>query len=235
MKGSLTVELEPEEAFYGLCSPLPATPCKSPNSKKMCTNKNESETFNAFEQRISKNSADINLLKEKMEGLGFKVNETKDNVQRVKKCREELQERINDNERYNRKWNLRLMNLPERENENVRKDILELMAQVAPEDQSNLGFLIDTVHGVGRPRDDKKPRPVIIQFNLLSFRNKIWKVSRTADIMKQRSLRLTEDLTRSEKDCRNKLWPLVEKARKEGKKTRWQGPVVFIEGVRFAA
>lgn len=108
------------------------------------------------------------------------------------------------------------------------------MSQIAPEEESKLGFLVDTVHRVERPRDDKTPRPIIKQFNMRTFRNKVWKNSRNADVMKKMNLRTADDLTCSERECRNKLWPLVEQARKEVK-TRWQGPVVFINGVRFAA
>lgn len=112
-------------------------------------------------------------------------------------------------------------------------EVLKILSQIALDDKSNLGFLVGTVHGVGCPSDGNKPRPVIIQFNMRTFRFKIWKESQNADIMKKMNLRIAKDLNRSERECRNKLWPLVKQARKEGKKTRWQGPVVFIDGVKF--
>lgn len=68
-----------------------------------------------------------------------------------------------------------------------------------------------------------------------TFRDKIWKDSQNADVMKKMKLHITEDLSHFERDCRNKLWPMVEQARKDGKKTRWHGPFVFTDGVKFSA
>ena len=242
------MDVDPDDNFLGLCSPLPDTPINSPNPKKVCASKNEvsnadilkaifelKERFSAFEQRINNNSADITLVKEEVKGLGFQAKETEDKVKKLDKSIEELKEKTEEGERYSRRWNLRLLNLPEKVNENVREEVMKILSQITPDDKSKLGFLIDTVHRVGRPRDDKTPRPIIIQFNMRTFRYKIWKDSRNAEIMKNLNLRVAEDLTRSERECRNKLWPLVEQARKDGKKTRWQGPVAFIDGVKFDA
>lgn len=68
-----------------------------------------------------------------------------------------------------------------------------------------------------------------------TFRYKVWRASFTADVMKEKKLWMAEDLTDREKQSRNKLWPLVKQARTEGKKTKWQGPVAIIDGVRFTA
>lgn len=116
----------------------------------------------------------------------------------------------------------------------MREEVLKIMSQIAPDDTSKLGFLVDMAHRVGRPRDNKTSC-LIIQFNMCTLRYKIWKDSHDADVMKRMNLRKAGDLTCSKKDCRNKLWPLFEQAHKEGNKTRWQGPVTFIDGVRFTA
>lgn len=225
-KAGLLMEMEADESFYGLWSPLPETPQGSPHPKKVCVKKSETETvsnadilkaiyelkerFSAFEQKINKNTADINEVKEEMKGLGFQVKETEDKVKSLDKRTEEIKGKAEEVEWYSRRWNLRLINLPEKENEDVREEVLKIMSQIAPDEKSKLGFLIDTVHRIGRPRDDKSPRPVIIQFNMRTFRFKIWKDSRNAEVMKRMNLRIAEDLTRAERDCRNKLWPLVE-------------------------
>jgi len=80
--------------------------------------------------------------------------------------------------------------------------------------KNKLGFLVDTIHRVGRPRDDGSPRPVISQFTMRTFRQKIWKTSMTAAVKREKKLRLAEDLTYGERQCRKKLWPLVEKPAK---------------------
>lgn len=60
-----------------------------------------------------------------------------------------LWKRQEDAERYSRRWNLRLINLPEKPNETaemVRKEVFDIVGHITPEDTNKLGFLIDTVH-----------------------------------------------------------------------------------------
>lgn len=102
-------------------------------------------------------------------------------------------------------------------------------------EKNKLGFLVDTVHRIGQPGENRGPRPVIIQFTMCTFRQKFWRASMNATVMKKKKLRLSEDLTYWERQCRKKLWPLVDKARKEGKKTTWRGPDAIIDGKKVAA
>lgn len=140
-----------------------------------------------------------------------------------------LQQRGDDAERYSRRWNLRLYGLNEVPAENIRADIMQLFAALVPEDKEKIGFLVDTVHRVGIPHNSKN-RPIIIQFTMRNFRNKIWKVSRENEILKEKKLMLKEDLTHADRMERNRLWPLVESARKQGKRAGFRGIDVYIEG-----
>ena len=243
VKGVLRMDMEQEET-YGLCSPLSETPSKSPNPKKKCAHRGESETvsnddifqavlertkrISVFETQIQKNTEDVREIKEEMKGFGFQIKETEDKVKDLERRMEEVKEKTEEGERYSRRWNLRLVNLPEKENEDVRAE--KIMSQIAPDCTSKIGLLIDSVHRVGRPRDDKTPRPTIIQFNMRTFRYKIWKESRNVDVMKRMNLRIAEDLTRAERECRNKLWPQVDRHVRWGKKTggRDQSPTSMV-------
>lgn len=239
-----------DHAYAGLCVPLPASPLQSPNPKKHCSNKEEepvsnsdllkainslNDRFSNFEKMVLKNTAEIETVKENMKGLEMQSKETGDSVLSLKNQLATMQEKQDEAERYSRRWNLRLLNLPEKPNEDVRKEVLEIINLIVPEERSKLGFMVDTVHRVGRPRDNQSMRPIIIQFTMRTFRFKVWRASLTADVMKEKKLRMAEDLTFQEKQSRNKLWPLVKQARTEGKKTKWQGPVAIIDGVRFTA
>ena len=95
--------------------------------------------------------------------------------------------------------------------------------------------MIDTVHRVGSQREGGSPRPITIQFTVHTFRLTVWRASATADVMKKNKLRLAEDLTYFERQCRNKLWPLLEKVRLQSKKAKWQGAVAIIDGIRYTA
>lgn len=87
-----------------------------------------------------------------MKGLVFQVKETEDKVKSMDTRMEEQKRKTKESERYSRRWNLRLINLPEKEN--VR-EVLTIMSQIAPDDKSKVRSVVDTVHRVGRPRDNK--------------------------------------------------------------------------------
>lgn len=93
--------------------------------------------------------------------------------------------------------------------EDIRVDIMKLFAALAPEEKEKIGFLVDTVHRVGAPRDNTN-RPIIIQFTMRNFRNKIWKVSRENLILKEKKLMLKEDLTHADRMERSRLWKQPE-------------------------
>ena len=251
-KGNILMDCN-DDSPLSFCSPLSDTPFSSPNSKKTCSRDNDDEVSNAdilkaiqhltsrfvsLEQKISQNTEEIAAIKENIGGIEHMVQTNNDKMQVMSRRLSEHDEKIEDAERYSRRWNLKLFNLPESTNESteeLRRQIFQIFAQMAPDDKNKLGFLVDTIHRVGRPRDDRSPRPVIIQFTMRNFRQKIWKTSMTATVMREKRLRLAEDLTYGERQSRNKLWPLVEKARKDGKKTAWRGPDVIIEGKRITA
>ncbi len=113
------MDMEPEEGFYGLCSPLPDTPNKSPKPKKLCANKDEKDTvsnsdilqaicelkqsFSAFEWQLNQNTAEIKQVKEVMKGLEFQTKETEDKVKTLDKRMDDLKEKNEDGERYSRR------------------------------------------------------------------------------------------------------------------------------------
>lgn len=78
--------------------------------------------------------------------------------------------------------NLKLFKLSEAPNEStedLRKQIFQIFGQMALDKKKKLDFLVDNIHQVKRPRDDRSPHPVIIQFTKCTFRQKIWKTSMT--------------------------------------------------------
>ena len=243
------MDITDESSFPGLCTPLPHTPLKSPNSKKIWTKEDLTvsnadilkainglnDRFLKFEEIVMKNTAEIARVQENVKGREIQWKGTDDTVKKMSDQMTTLWEKQEESERYSRRWNLRLLNLPESSNEDVRKEVLEIIAEIIPEEKSKLGFMVDTVHRVGRPRENKSSPPIIIQFTMRNYRFKIWRASLNADVIKKKNLRIAEDLTQQERQCRNKLWPLVQQARADGKKTKWQGPVVIINGVRHTA
>lgn len=103
------------------------------------------------------------------------------------------------------------------------------IAQTWRIDKEKIGFLVDTVHRVRLARENQT-RPVIVYFRMRYFRNKIKKISLDSEILKEKKLLVKEDLTRTDKLGRNKLWPLVKAARKQGKRVSFHSPKAYIEG-----
>ena len=191
--------------------------------------------FSNIELLVNKNTAEIAEINDKVTGLEMKCKGTDEQVIKQGVTLSDQEQRQEEAERYSRRWNLRLHNLVETVHEDTRLKVLELFAQICPEETPKLGFMVDSVHRVGSQREDGSPRPIIIQFTMRTFRQSVWRASATSAVMKEKNLRLAEDLTYLERQNRNTLWPLVEKARLAGKKTKWQGAVAIIDGVRFTA
>ncbi|KAL7373280.1 hypothetical protein ABVT39_002870 [Epinephelus coioides] len=204
------------------CVHLPDSPLASPNPKKVCSNSQDervsnadilnaikelSSKFSSLETTINQYPADIGIIKDNIEGIDHQMKTAFDKVNAgVNKTAED-----------------------------TRKKVFDIFSKVIPEEKNKLGFLVDTVHRIGHPSKDRSPRPVIIQFTMRTFKQRIWRASVNADVMKEKKLRLAEDLTYWERQCRKKLWPVDDKARKEGKKTAWRGPDVIIDGKRVTA
>lgn len=119
-----------------------------------------------------------------------------------------IQQRTDEVKRYSRCWNLRLYGRKETPEESIRAEIMKLFVTLVPEDKEKMDFLVDNVHRVGVPWDNSN-RPVIIQFTMEAFRNKIWRISRDNKILKEKNLFLKEDLTHTDWIERNRfgrLW-----------------------------
>lgn len=101
---------------------------------------------------------------------------------------------------------------------------------VLPEERSRLADTIDTVHRLGtKQQNDNKPKGIIIQFIARVYRDAVWKAAKTSPHLRDNVLRFAEDLSKEDRKRRNKLWPVIKKAREEGK------PAFFIGGLGFVS
>ena len=137
---------------------------------------------------------------------------------------------------YSRRWNLRVAGIPEMMGEDMKKITIDLFGQISPEIVTQLALTVDIVHRVGpRSGHESTSRHVIVRFLSRSHRDKIWRDARTSEFLKERRIKIMEDLTQEAKDSRNQLWPQVERARKEGKKAGFRGARAYIDGKRVTA
>lgn len=195
-----------------------------------------SQNTAVLNQEIQQNRECVNSLKEATEFLFQELKDVKAVISYIKTMGEDLQKRIteledklNDTERYQRRWNLRLYGLAEQEGEDVKSRVVEICRSVIPENEEACQQHIDVSHRVGR-KSVEKIRPVIIRFVARSTRDLIWKNARGSEYLKSRKLRFGEDLTTKDKEARNKLWPQIDAALKEGKRAFYLGTKAIING-----
>lgn len=96
-----------------------------------------------------------------------------------------MEQKLNDAERYNRRWNLRLYGVPERSEEDFKA--------------------------------------------VVTARDLVWRSAKANEYLHRKHLRFKEDLTAADKETRTKLWPIVEKARKEEKRAYFVGNKDYID------
>lgn len=199
-------------------------------------------------QAITANTKAIEELKESTEFLHQELQDTKAKTtqvqtyttqydQRIAKLEQritELEEQQNAAERHSRRQNLRLHGVPEEGREQLKKTITDLCRLIVPPDTAGMGSaafpVIDVCHRLGPRRTDNRPRSIIIRFHCRAIRDLVWEGSKSAEVMKTRRLRFTEDLTSKDKETRMALWPQVEEARKADKRAYFVGARAFVDG-----
>lgn len=85
----------------------------------------------------------------------------------LKKDNGSLREMYKDNARYKRRWDIRLLGLPEKDNEDVKETVIGILTLVVQVAVDKLQEMVDTVHRLGKKTDsaqNKMLRPIMIQF-----------------------------------------------------------------------
>lgn len=187
-------------------------------------------------ERINRNATSIDQINEQMNSLLKDMGDTKNNVEEMRgklsvyeNRIKDLEEKVDDQERYHRQWNLRLFGLPEKEGENLMKSVAEICYEVAPDVRSTAPLTIDICHRLG-PKREGRIRPIIIRFTSRFTKKRIWGMAKDSAFLQERKLHFKLDLTAKDKEIRNSKWPQVEAARKENKKAFFIGVKAFIDG-----
>lgn len=138
-----------------------------------------------------------------------------------------------ETQRYNWKPFLKIHGLKEQVKEDIRIRIIEVLHQIAPDLSTDiLDTGVDVVHRLGPPPTDGKCRSVIVRFSLLRVRSAIWQAGRKCKFLLDNKLTISEPVPPEDRAAREKLWPLVQKARKAGKKASYRDYHALIDGKR---
>jgi len=181
----------------------------------------------ALEEMVKATRTEIKDLKEKMCSIERRVEKSE---QSTLTC----MNRVTDLERYGRRWNIKLHGIPEAVKENIREEVIRICQEVLPQDRDQLPAAIDIAHRVGFKRpNESRPRAVIIRFVVRRYREAVWKAAKNNPFLQNHGLHFTEDLTKEDRESRQKLWPLIKKAREDGKSAYFVGGRGFVDGVEI--
>lgn len=111
-------------------------------------------------------------------------------------------------------------------NEDERSVVINILGKVAPGLHEYLQEGDDIVHRLGTKRTDGFHQSLIILFD-------DWKSAKSCKFLQDNKMCLTEAPCPEDRAAREKLCPLVEKARKEGEKASFLGPYALIEGKKI--
>lgn len=248
----------------GDCESIPNTPIKNHASKKSKCDQSPTEIqptlmevqntiiqilsekinnrADQLEKMIKYNSAEIENISEALNSVHNDVLDLKKENEKLKsdnadlkKKTSELEQRVNEQERYSRRWCLRLYGMPENAAENAKEKVKDVCRALVPEKEKNeVVAALDIAHRLGRLRTGEdlqgKPRPIIIRFTSRAARDLIWKHAKQNTFLPNQGFTFKEDLTADDKAARSHLWPAVEKARKEGKIAYFSGVKAFVDG-----
>lgn len=129
-----------------------------------------------------------------------------------------------------------MIGLPEKDGEDTREVVIGILTRVVPMSVERLRDTVDTVHRLGRKGEvatsNNTPRAIIIQFGMITVRDDVWKKSKDARVCRDMHIRFKEDFSKEDREARAKLWPLVQEARKTGKRAFLKEGYALIDNRR---
>ncbi|KAK7912498.1 hypothetical protein WMY93_012709 [Mugilogobius chulae] len=131
--------------------------------------------------------------------------------------------------------NLRVSGVPEHAAEDVKKIVIDLFGLISHPSHTSCPSLWTWRTDWDLARETRGPAAASSFASCRGPQGSCVEDARTAAVLKEKKITLSEDLTQETREARNQLWPLVEKARSEGKKAGFRGAFAFIEGKKFTA
>lgn len=194
------------------------------------------ETQSSFLEKLVSVESDVKEIKDQVSGINGRLDMAEEKISAITAENKMLRNRVNELESYQRRWNLKISGIPEQDEENVKMTVIELLSRISPTIADTLQNSVDVAHRLGPKKGigSSQPRRIIVQFLARTTRDRIWIDAKNSEVLKQKNIKITEDLTQYVKDARAKLWPLVEDARRKKKIAGFKGPYAIIEGKRIS-
>lgn len=231
----------------------PNTPTKpnTPPNKVIVANQNDSELaalteaigklsvrFDDFAVQLRQNSVMMASLTKIVEvnsadikDCSTKLRDLEKLVPDLVKENADLKERVVEQERYKRRWNLKIQGLKEKQDENTRKEVLEILAKIAPQCAATLDYVVDSVHRLG-VKEVGRHRTIIIQFTMRFYTDLFWKLTKDSKTCKELGIFFKKDLCKADLQARAAVWPKMAQAKASGAAIYFRGHIGYINGVR---
>lgn len=197
------------------------------------------QKISTIEKTTEATSKEIDNLAATVKQLVVDVGENKKELHRlqsevhaVKMENSALKATVDESRRYRWKWFLKLHGLKESDGENVRNRVLDILQHVAPDVSDSLHAGVDIAHRLG-PQQAEKKRAIIILFTARRVRDAVWHAARKSKHLRDKQLTITEPLSPEDRAARDRLWPLVKKAREEGKRASFRNSYALIDGKKY--
>ncbi|KAK7926007.1 hypothetical protein WMY93_008317 [Mugilogobius chulae] len=142
-----------------------------------------------------------------------------------------LKDKVRDLERYKMRWCLKLRGVQEKKDENIRAVAIKILQRVAPDIAPKLEDAVDVVHRLGK-KEDGRTRQIIILFAHRRVKEEVWRKSKDSVICRDEGISFAEMLPQEDLEERRRLWPVIEQARRAGKRAFFRGPHAYIDGRR---
>lgn len=221
---------------------LPLTPSKSPAPKKKTQDAvatspncdisaqlaNITQLINNRSDNIEGKISDLNnkveAMADDLRAVTTKMAILEKRVDSLEQPIRKVQRRMDELKSYTRRWNLKLMGVPESENENTRLAVTKICQAVLTSMREK--------HRLKRQANNNNigPRAIILQFVSRVCRDAIWKAAKVSPYLKDRGLEFKEDFSKGDRERRRRLWPEVQKAREAGKVAYYAVARAFIQG-----
>lgn len=130
----------------------------------------------------------VNRLLSDVATQGKRIGKAEASIQHMQQENVSLKSRVEELERYSRRWCLKLLGVKEREEENVRSITINHLARVVPSIKDKLEEAVDVVHRVGKQRPDGSPRHIIIRFAIRRYRDILWVEAKNSLYLREHAL-----------------------------------------------
>ena len=174
--------------------------------------------INNIEKGLSNHSDEMSLLQKKSDRQQATITK--------------LEARIKSMERKQKSHNMLIEGLKEKNNENLRLIVDEMLEDM--EISFNVEW-IDCIYRVGTKRNNSDRRPVMLNFPFLSYKHEIFRnVYKLHDMKKWKGVYLQDDLSMSEQLKKKETRAIYVFAKSQGMDVKMRGNNLIIDGIKYS-